>query len=105
MENPSFRRFAEAISARDDATAARYLVHLLDLVPSAAAGAVMHFRQGVEREGVAFMRRASGLRRAVLSGVQSDVDQLLEECFGLMGDQAWAAHAHLRCLYVAHALN
>lgn len=105
MENSSFRDFAQAIMKEDDPGAAGCLVYLLGLVPTAAAGAVIHFRKGMRREGPEFMRRATGLRKAVLSEAREEVNRLLEACFGLTGDQALVAHTNLRHLFVAHSLN
>lgn len=105
MEKPSFRDFARAIMRQDDPAAAACLVYLLGLVPTAAAGAVIHFRKGMKREGEQFMARATGLRKAVLSGAREDVERLLEACFGLMGDQALVAQTNLRHLFVEHSLN
>lgn len=105
MADPSFRDFAHAIAQDDDPCAAKHLVYLLGLVPTAAAGAVIHFRRALESGGVEFMKRATGLRKAVLSGARDEVAELLESCFGLTGDQGLAAEGNLRQLYVEHSVN
>lgn len=105
MEQPSFRDFAQAIMTEDDPAAAGCLVYLFGLVPTAAAGAVMHFRKGMNQEGGEFMKRAVGLRKAVLLGRREEVTQLLEVCFGLLGDQALVAQTNLRHLFVENSLS
>lgn len=105
MVKPSFREFAHAIAQEDDPGAAAHLVHLLGLVPTAAAGAVIHFRRALEAGGAEFMKKATGLRKAVTSGSAEEVAELLESCFGLTGEQLFAAQGTLRHLFVEHALN
>jgi len=95
----TFRDFAGAVMAKDEAKAAEVLQTLLALDEPTAASAAAFFNQQVASQGQAFMMKAMGLRTAVASGSDEDIGALLGECFDLQGDSASGATAALRQRY------
>ena len=95
----TFRYFAGAVMAKDEARAAEVLQTRLALDPADATSAAAFFNQQVESQGQAFMMKAMGLRTAVTSGSDGDIASLLGECFDLQGDVASSATQALRQRY------
>ena len=81
MADVTFRDFAGAIMGGNIAGAAGVLETLLGLPNDQATRASEHFR--TRMSDPAFMPKAMGLRAAVTSGTDAEIDALLADCFGL----------------------
>ena len=97
MSEPTFRDFAMAAMQGNVDTAAGTLEALLGLTEPQAKAATEHFRSRLADPG--FVPKAMGLRTAVTSGSDAQIDELLGECFGLAGDVRTAATATVRARY------
>jgi hypothetical protein len=93
----TFRDFAGAVMQGDTAKAATVLQELLALSPDAATAAATHFKGRMSDPS--FMPKAMGLRTAVQSGSDADIEALLADCFGLDGDMRGSALVALRTRY------
>jgi hypothetical protein len=93
----TFRDFAGAVMKGDAAAAAAVLEELLGLPNAQATAATAHFRSRMADP--AFMPKAMGLRTAVGSGSDDEIDALLGDCFGLAGPDRTTALAALRTRY------
>lgn len=99
MADLTFRDFAAAIMRGDGPGAAAVLESLLALAPAPALAATEHFRANMANPS--FMPKAMGLRTAVSSGSDAEIDALLTDCFGLDADARSGALAALRQRYPA----
>lgn len=96
MAELTFRDFAAAIMKGDADGAATVLQPLLGLDPLDARAAAHHFHAQSASAGPPFMAKAMGLRTAIASGSDADVEALLRDCFGLAGAPLATAVATLR---------
>lgn len=97
MAEPTFRDFAAAIMRGDAPGAAAVLETLLALAPPEALAATEHFRGNMAQPS--FLPKAMGLRTAVSSGSDAEIDALLTDCFGLDAGARGRALAALRQRY------
>lgn len=97
IAEPTFRDFAAAIMRGDASAAAAVLETLLALSPAEARAAAEHF-QG-QLANPSFLPKAMGLRSAVSSGSDAEIDALLTDCFGLEAGVRGRALAALRQRY------
>jgi hypothetical protein len=97
MSEPTFRDFAMAAMQGNVDTAAGTLETLLGLTAPDAKAATEHFRSRLGDPS--FVPKAMGLRTAVTSGTDAQIDELLGECFGLSGEVRAAATAAVRARY------
>ncbi len=97
MSEPTFRDFAMAAMQGNVDTAAGTLETLLGLPAPEAKAATEHFRSRLGDPS--FVPKAMGLRTAVTSGTDAQIDELLGECFGLTGEVRTAATAAVRARY------
>lgn len=97
LAEPTFRDFAAAIMRGDTPAAAAVLETLLALTPDEAAAAAERFRGQLANPS--FLPKAMGLRSAVASGSDAEIDVLLTDCFGLEASVRSRALAALRQRY------
>jgi len=97
MSEPTFRDFAMAAMQGNVDTAAGTLETLLGLTDPQAKAATEHFRSRLGDPS--FVPKAMGLRTAVTSGSDAQIDELLGECFGLTGEVRAKATATVRARY------
>ncbi len=97
MTEPTFRDFAMAAMQGNVDTAAGTLETLLGLTEPQAKTATEHFRSRLGDPS--FVPKAMGLRTAVTSGSDAQIDELLGECFGLAGEVRTTATAAVRARY------
>ncbi len=95
----TFRDFAAAVMTGDAARGAAVLEVLLALDKGAATAAAGHFTQQMGAGGQPFMMKAMGLRTAVTSGTDAQIQGLLGECFGLSDEVAENSTRALRDRY------
>src|SRR3954467_10702852 len=76
----TFRDFAMAVMQNQLPTAAGHLETLLGLSNPDAMAASAHFK--ARSTDPAFMPKAMGLRAAVTSGTDAEINELLADCFG-----------------------
>jgi hypothetical protein len=97
MGERSFRDFAGAVMAGKIEEAAAVLGELLALDDEEAARATARFDQGMRTGGPDFMAKSMALRTAVGSRDQTQIRDILADCFGLAGaslDGATSALLH-----------
>ena len=83
MADVTFRDFAGAIMKGDVEAAGVVLQALLGLGAPASRAAAQYFQTQSSSIGPAFMGKAMGLRTALASGSDAEIEQLLQDCFGL----------------------
>lgn len=96
MADVTFRDFAGAIMRSDVPAAGAVLESLLGLDAATAGAAAQHFQAQSVSQGPAFMGKAMGLRSALASGSDTEIGQLLRDCFGLDGAHLATAVASLK---------
>jgi hypothetical protein len=96
MADVTFRDFAGAIMKGDVESAGVVLQALLGLDAAASRAAAQHFQTQSASLGPAFMGKAMGLRTALASGSDAEIEQLLQDCFGLTGAALATALATLK---------
>src|SRR5262245_34657293 len=96
MADVTFRDFAAAIMRGDVDGAGAVLQPLLGLSADEGRAAAQHFHAQSAALGPAFMGKAMGLRTAMASGSDADIDALLGDCFGLAGAPLTTAMATLK---------
>ena len=96
MADVTFRDFAGAIMQGNVDAAGVVLQQLLGLPADGARAAAEHFHQQSTAQGPAFMGKAMGLRTALASGSDSELEALLGDCFGLSGAPLATASATLK---------
>lgn len=92
----TFRDFAGAIMKSDVEAAGAVLQVLLGLDTAQAVAAARHFHTQSTQLGPAFMGKAMGLRTALTSGSDAELEQLLQDCFGLTSAALATALATLK---------
>ena len=97
MADVTFRDFAGAIMQGDIPGAAGVLETLLGLPTEQATAASEHFRGRMSDP--AFMPKAMGLRTAVTTGTDDEIDALLGDCFALDASARPGAIATLKTRY------
>jgi len=97
MNEPTFRDFAMAAMQGNVDTASGTLETLLGLTAPQAKAATEHFRSRLGDPS--FVPKAMGLRTAVTSGSDAQIDELLGECFGLSDEVRATATATVRARY------
>ena len=97
MADVTFRDFAGAIMQGNIPGAAGVLETLLGLPTEQATAASEHFRGRMSDP--AFMPKAMGLRTAVTTGTDDEIDALLGDCFGLDASARPGAIATLKTRY------
>src|SRR3954463_10257511 len=90
----TFRDFAMAVMQNQLPTAAGHLETLLGLSNPDAMAASAHFK--ARSADPAFMPKAMGLRTAVTSGTDAEINELLADCFGLDATQQAPGLAGIR---------
>lgn len=96
MADVTFRDFAGAIMQGNVDAAGGVLQQLLGLPDDGARAAAAHFHAQSTAHGPAFMGKAMGLRGALTSGSDSELGDLLGDCFGLSGAPLATAIATLK---------
>jgi len=96
MADVTFRDFAAAIMKGDVAAAGAVLQPLLGLAADDAGAAAQYFQAQSAAGGPAFMGKAMGLRTALASGSDAEIEALLRDCFGLADAPLARAVATLR---------
>jgi hypothetical protein len=81
MPDVTFRDFAGALMANDDAKAATVLSTLLGVEGDAAQSGVSHFKAEMQKSPD-FMMKAMGMRTVVEGKDEAGLKTLIGECFG-----------------------
>lgn len=98
MPDVTFRDFAGALMAQDDAAAGRVLQTLLGVDEAAAAAGTTYFKEQMQKSPD-FMMKAMGMRQAVESRDAGQLETLLVECFGYAPSSAAASAKNLLAHY------
>jgi len=98
MPDVTFRDFAGALMAQDDAAAGRVLQTLLGVDEAAAAAGTSFFKEQMQKSPD-FMMKSMGMRQAVESRDEGQLAILIEECFDFEATTSTASAKNLLSHY------